>query len=121
MREAPVADPVVIENDAAGGKAVIAHVNIKLFDDKTLKRMNEMIDEAAARPGVIYVVLDLSHVQIVPSLGLGALVQLSNKCKKRQQRLKLAAVQPMVRQTMAITKLDRILDLTDTVEEAVNA
>jgi anti-anti-sigma factor len=117
MPEAPVADPVAIET--IGDNAVVARVNIKLFDDKTLKHMNDMIEQAATKPGVIYVVLDMSRVQIVPSLGLGALVQLSNRCKKRQQRLKLAGVQPMVRQTMAITKLDRILDLTDTVDEAL--
>jgi anti-anti-sigma factor len=116
MPEAPVADPVTIED---AGQAVVARVSIKLFDDRTMKRMNEMIDQAAAKPGVVYVVLDMSKVQIVPSLGLGALVQLSNKCKARQQRLKIAAVQPQVRQTMAITKLDRILDLVDSVEEAV--
>jgi anti-anti-sigma factor len=91
---------------------------LKLFDDKSIKLMNQMIDEAADKAGVITVVLDLSRVQIVPSLGLGALVQISNKCRARQQRLKLAAVQPQVRQTMSITKLDRILDLVDTVEAA---
>ena len=106
-------DPVVVESR---DNAVIARVSLKLFDDKNLKVMNQMIDQAATKPGVAVVVLDMSRVQIVPSLGLGALVQLSNKCKARQQRLKLAAVQPQVRQTMSITKLDRILDLVDSVE-----
>jgi anti-anti-sigma factor len=81
--------------------------------------MNQRIDEAAGKPGVTLVVLDLSRVQIVPSLGLGALVQISNKCRARKQRLKLAAVQPQVRQTMSITKLDRILDLVGSVEAAL--
>jgi len=117
MPEAPVADPFTIEE---AGQAVVARVSIKLFDDKTMKRMNDMIDQAAAKPGVIYVVLDMSKVQIVPSLGLGALVQMSNKCKARKQRLRIAGLQPQVRQTMAITKLDRILDLVDSVEEGVS-
>src|SRR5215218_9118233 len=116
MAETASPDPVAVETR---DNAVIAHVNLKLFDDQTLKRMNQMIDEAAVKPGVIVVVLDLSGVQIVPSLGLGALVQLSNKCKARHQRLKLAAVQPQVRQTMSITKLDRILDIVDSVEAAL--
>jgi anti-anti-sigma factor len=116
MSETTAVDPVAIETS---GSAVVARVNLKLFDDKNLKRMNEMIDEAAAQPGVVNVVLDLSRVQIVPSLGLGALVQLSKKCKARQQRLRLAAVQPQVRETMAITKLNRILTLEDTVEAAM--
>ena len=46
-------------------------------------------------------------------------MQLSNKCKAREQRLKLAAVQPQVRQTISITKLDRVLDLVDSVEAGV--
>ena len=116
MSNAATADPVAVETS---GDAVVVRVNLKLFDDANLKRMSEMIEQAAARPGVTRVVLDLSRVQIVPSLGLGAIVQLSNKCKGRQQRLKLAGVQPQVRQTMAITKLDRILDLEDTVEAAM--
>jgi anti-anti-sigma factor len=113
VSDAPSPDPVVVETRDS---AVIARVNLKLFDDMNLKVMNQMIDQAATKPGVTVVVLDMSRVQIVPSLGLGALVQLSNKCKARQQRLKLAAVQPQVRQTMSITKLDRILELVDSVE-----
>jgi anti-sigma B factor antagonist len=65
------------------------------------------------------VVIDLSRVQILPSLGLGALVQISNKCKARGQPLKLAAVQPGIRKVFAITRLDRILDLVDSVEAAL--
>jgi anti-anti-sigma factor len=116
VSDTPSPDPVAVETRE---NAIIARVNLKLFDDQTLKRMNQLIDQAAAKPGVILVVLDMSRVQIVPSLGLGALVQLSNKCKARQQRLKLAAVQPQVRQTMSITKLDRILDIVDSVETAL--
>ena len=118
MSEAAATNPVTIESN---GDTVIARVDIKLFDDKTLKTMDQQIDEAAGKPGVTLVVLDMSKVNIVPSLGLGMLVQMSKKCRARQQRLKLAAVHPMVRQTMAITKLDRILDLVDTVEDATNA
>jgi anti-anti-sigma factor len=109
-------DPLVIESRDT---AVVVRVNLKLFDDQTIKAMNQRIDEAAGKPGVTLVVLDLSRVQIVPSLGLGALVQISNKCRARKQRLKLAAVQPQVRQTMSITKLDRILDLVGSVEAAL--
>ena len=52
------------------GNAVVARVNMKLLDDANLKRMNQLIDEAATKPGVTAVVLDMSRVQIVPSLGL---------------------------------------------------
>ncbi len=100
MSDLPAPDPIVIETR---DDTVIARVNLKLFDDKNVKAMNELIDQAAEKPGVSVVVLDMSRVQIVPSLGFGVLVQLSNKCKARQQKLKLAAVQPQVVQAMSIT------------------
>ena len=112
----PAPDPITIETRDS---TVIARVNLKLFDDKNVKGMNELIEQAAGTPGVVVVVLDMSRVQIMPSLGLGALVKLSYKCKARKQRLKLAAVQPQVRQAMSITKLDQIFDLVDTVEAAI--
>ena len=120
MTQAPVPapDPITIETR---DDAVIARVNLKLFDDKNVRAMTESIDRAAGEPGVVTVVLDMSRVQIMPSLGLGALIQLLYRCKSRQQRLKLAAVQPQVREAMSITKLDQILDLVDTVEAGTSA
>lgn len=114
---APAANPVVVETTDT---AVIARLNIKLLDDQTLKRMDELVDKAACgRPGVNVIVLDMSHVQIVPSLGLGAILTLSKKYEERKQHLKLAGVQPQVKSTMHITKLDKILDLEETVEAAI--
>ena len=113
----PAAEPIVVEPTETG---VIARLNVKLLDDQSLKRMDEMVDKAACgRPGATNIVLDLSRVQIVPSLSLGVLLQLVNKYKERRQHLKLAAVQPQVRTAMAITKLDRVFDLHDTVESAM--
>jgi anti-anti-sigma factor len=117
MSDAPAADPVVIESR---DNAVIARVNLKLFDSENLKRMDEMIDKAACgRPGVDTIVLDLSRVRILPSLGLGALLQLTNKYKERRQRVILAAMQPQVRTTLTITKLDKVLELEDSVDGAL--
>jgi anti-anti-sigma factor len=117
MSDAPAADPVVIETT---DHAVIAHVNLKLFDGDNLKRMDEMIDKAACgRPGVDTIVVDLSRVQILPSLGLGALLQLTNKYKERHQDVKLAGLQPQVLTTLKITKLDQILEVEQTVEAAL--
>jgi anti-anti-sigma factor len=101
------------------GAAVVAHANLKMLDDNELKQLGQMVDQAAGAAGVTVVVLDLARVQILPSLGLGALIQMSNKCKARQQRFKLAAVTHGVRQVLSITRLDRVLDLSDTVEAAV--
>ena len=117
MSETPAANPVPIETR---GEAVIARPQMKMMDDAALKALSQALDQAAdGSSGINLVVLDLSKVQIIPSLGLGLLVQMSSKCKSRQQKLKLAGVQPTVRQVFAITRLDRIFDFAPTVEAAL--
>ncbi len=116
MSDLPAPDPIVIETREG---AVIVRVNLKLFDDMHVEAMNELIDQAADKPVVFVVVLDMSRVQIIPSIGFGALVQLSKKCKARQQKLKVAAVRPQVVQALGIAKLNQVLHMVDTVEAGI--
>ncbi len=109
--------PIVIETREG---AVIVHVNLKLFDDMHIDAINELIDQASDKPGVFVVVLDMSRVQIIPSIGFGALIQLSQKCKARQQKLKVAAVRPLVAQALGIAKLNHVLDMVDTVDAGIS-
>ena len=116
MSNEPAPDPITIETR---GNAVIARVHLKLFDDKNVTAVKQLIEQAAGQPGVTVVVLDMSQVQIVPSLGLGMLVGIAGSCRARRQKLKVAAVQPQVRDAMNTVKLDQILDVVDTVEAGV--
>lgn len=108
--------PIVVELREG---AVIVRVNLKMFDDMHADVLTELIDQAAEKPGVSSVVLDMSRVQIIPSIGLGVLVQLSKKCKARQQKLKVAAVRPQIVKALNITALNKLFDLVDTVEEGI--
>jgi anti-sigma B factor antagonist len=102
------------------GRAIVARPGKKLMDDEALKALRTAIDDAcAANPAASLIVVDLSAVGLLPSLALGLLVQIGNKRKARQQKMKLAAVQPQVRQVFAITRLDRVFDFADSVDAAV--
>jgi anti-sigma B factor antagonist len=102
------------------GDAAVARPQMKMMDDQALKTLIRMIEQTAGPDsGVGLVVLDLSRVTILPSLALGLLVQISNTCKGRQQKLKLAGLQPQIRQVFAITKLDRVFELAPSVEAAI--
>src|SRR5689334_25348062 len=100
--------------------AIVARLQAKMMDDHVLKALARSIDEASASdPGVTLVIVDMSRVAIVPSLALGLLLQISNKCSARQQRLKLVGVQPQIRKVFAITKLDRVFQFADAVDAAI--
>src|SRR5262245_32393820 len=101
-------------------QALIARLAVKMLDDQQLKQLAQAVDHSAgADSGISVIVLDLSKVHLMPSLALGLLVQIANKCKARQQKLKLAGVQQQLRQVFAITRLDRVLELAPSVDAAL--
>jgi anti-sigma B factor antagonist len=68
--------------------------------------------------GTRYVVLDLAGVGFLDSSALGALVVMFKAFRDAGGRLCLAAVQPQVRSILAITSVDRAIDVYDTVQAA---
>ena len=119
MSDAPPTPSASVETR---GHAVIARSPSKLLDDREFKALAEGIDKASdGNPNLSVVVLDLSAVRILPSLALGLLVQLSNRCKSRRQRLVLAAVQPQVRQVFTVTQLDRVFAFAPGVDAAIKS
>jgi anti-sigma B factor antagonist len=113
--------PFTVER-TADGDALVARAQVKMVDDEALKTLIRHIDEASgasAPAGVQLVVLELSKVTILPSMALGLLVQIANKCKAREQRLRLAGVPPQVRQVFSITRLDRVFQFADSVDAAL--
>jgi anti-sigma B factor antagonist len=120
MGETPQSPQTPVATIEKRNRAVIARPMRKMAEESDLKAMIRLIDEACtAGSDISLVVVDLSHVTILPSLGLGLLVQISNKCKSRQQQLKLAGVLPQIRQIMSITRLDRMFDFVPNAEAAV--
>ena len=115
-------------SDASGEKSVsieklarvvVGRVAVKTLDDGDLKVLAGLIDQASDDdPTINTVVLDLTRVGMMPSLALGLLLQVARKCRARGQQMKLAGLQPQVRQVFSITKLDRVFHFSDTVEAA---
>lgn len=70
--------------------------------------------------GARNVVLDLAEVPFMDSSGLGLLVDLLKVLRDKGGRLRLAAVQEPVRNVLALSAVDQVVDLYDTVEGAEN-
>lgn len=64
---------------------------------------------------------DLSQMTHIDSSGLGALVNLLQKCKTGGGICRLACLQPHPRIVFDITKVFRVFEIFDTVEQAEKA
>jgi anti-anti-sigma factor len=101
------------------GRGVVARVGVAEPRDEDLERLHRLLGEAAREEGVEVVVLDLSGVSVLPSHGLGMLVKVSEECAGRGQRLRLAGLSPGLRETVRVTRLDRVLCVVGSVGEGL--
>jgi anti-sigma B factor antagonist len=70
-------------------------------------------------PTVKYLIIDFSETGFLDSAGLGALVSvLKNVSQGKDKRLALASLSPHVRQIFELTKLYRLFEIYNNVEEA---
>jgi len=65
------------------------------------------------------VILDMAGVMLLGSAGLGALVTIDKQLRARGGRLVLFNLRPDILAVMRLTKLDRLLGIAETRDEAI--
>ncbi len=66
-------------------------------------------------------VIDLKQVSMITSLGIGGLIRALRTVREKDGDLKLSAVNASVRKVFTITKLEEIIEILDTSDEAVKS
>jgi anti-sigma B factor antagonist len=89
-----------------------------LHDEQTVAMQTDVLAAAEKRPG-LPVALDMSEVNFFPSMSLGALVTVHQQLKKQGRKFVLLSVQPQVRDTMAVTRLDRLFEMHDSLDHVL--
>jgi len=102
-------------------EALVVSVQAARLDEANLKLLRSDISSAASESPELPMILDMAKVSVMPSMSLGAMVQLSKEFQVRKRRLMLAGLQPFVRETMAITRLDRVFEIHEDLEAALKA
>ena len=97
--------------------AVVATIRCSEFDHDTTARLRAEIDGVVAPGSTLPVVLDLSNVTFMPSMTLGALIEISNRCKSQQRRLVLVGVIPTIQDIFRLCKLNSFFEVRDSVED----
>jgi anti-sigma B factor antagonist len=77
-------------------------------------RLNNQIEQDRGK-----IIVDLGGVDYTSSVGLRVLLAALKKQKEKQRTLKLASMQPFVKDIFRITGLDRIFSIYPTQEDAI--
>lgn len=67
------------------------------------------------------ILIDLSGVTFISSMGIGSLIQATRLVEAAEGRLKLLSPAQCVRQILAISKLDSVFEIEDEFDQAVSS
>jgi anti-anti-sigma factor len=108
-------DPLKIERiDGAKAGTVI----LRLTGPVTLRNLFGMQAQLRAVETPQLTILDLSGVPYMDSAGMGAIVNYYVHCEQKRVKLIVAGVSPRVLELFKMTRVDTIISLVATVEEA---
>lgn len=96
---------------------LLATADISEMDEDSSRRLQDTVSSTLAESGSVPIVLDLSKVTFLPSSSLGVLVKLQNEARQGQRRFILVGLRPQIREVLAVTRLDKLFDICDTVDE----
>ncbi|MDY7009587.1 MAG: STAS domain-containing protein [Planctomycetota bacterium] len=82
------------------------------------QRLQEKLEELAAER-VSVIVLDLKEMDFICSVGLGAIIVGHLKCRHHSGKVRLVSPVPSVRELLETTRLTKLFDIYDSVEEAL--
>jgi anti-sigma B factor antagonist len=104
-----------LEHGRNGTVVLVVHGDADLHVAPELRdRLTRTIDEGATA-----LVVDLSDVAFVDSMGLGVLLGATKRMRAAGGHLRLVVARPEVRRIFEITLLDRVLEIDATREEAL--
>jgi anti-sigma B factor antagonist len=91
---------------------------IKLVGPLTITTMFDFRDTFRSKTGAKSVIIDMTEVPYLDSAGMGSIVNAHVSCSNTGARLALAGVGDRIQTLLKVTRVDSVLALYPTVEEA---
>lgn len=101
---------------SAAGITIADVISGKIAMNQDIVRVSQTFLSRGNPPRVI---LNLSGVQLVSSSFIAGLIALNKRMRDAQGQLVLCELSPVVRETLAGAKLDRMLKIADTESQAI--
>ncbi len=100
--------------------ALVAIVHCKEMDFAASEALKEAVDRAVAAQPCQRCVIDLSAVNFLPSVGIGALLQVLNSSKAENRKLVLVGVDIKIREVLRCTAIEKLFVFHDDVAAALS-
>ena len=99
--------------------AVIARPEIAKFDLELTEQLREELKQVSSGSEGKPLLIDMSMVEVLPSVTLGVLVELANRCRTNKRHLALIRLPPKVHEILSVCGLDKLFTIHADEDEAL--
>ena len=108
-----------LDIEEVGDVTVAKFVDKKILDEGNIQIIGNQLFSLIEEDGRQKIVMDLSNVEYLSSAALGKLITMDKKVKAAKGKLRLCAIRPDIYEVFAITKLNKLFDMKDNLEAAL--
>lgn len=108
-----------LDIEEVGDVTVAKFVDKKILDEGNIQIIGNQLFALVEEDARQKIVLDFSNVEYLSSAALGKLITMDKKVKAAKGKLRLCCIRPDIYEVFAITKLNKLFDMKDTLETAL--
>jgi anti-anti-sigma factor len=103
------------------GEAAVVRPHTQTLNFEAAGVLKDYIDDVMLQSKKKSLILDFSEVEFIDSMGIGMLAILSPRVRRGGGKLMLAGVSSIVSAALLMTRVDKMLEMHDTVRDALGA
>jgi len=121
MAKAPADFSVRPIAHAKGDVTVVEFRDRRLIDAVQIEKLGREILNLIAKSRLPKFILSFRNVEFLSSTALNALIQIENAIRLKKGQLRLADLDPQLQKVFTIMKLQKVMPICDSTEEAVKS
>jgi anti-sigma B factor antagonist len=103
------------------GDVTVVRLRARELDETKIQKLTKELGVLVDEPQRQRFVVDLGAVSFLTSTGIGAMIALQKKLKAGDGVLKLCSLHPDIRNLFTITQVDRLFDIQENADAAVQS
>ena len=108
-----------LDIEESGDVTIAKFVDKKILDEGNIQIIGNQLFSLVEDDARTKIILDFSNVEYLSSAALGKLITMDKKVKAAKGKLRLSTVRPDIYEVFAITKLNKLFDMRDNLEQAL--
>ena len=98
---------------------VVTFKDKKILDESSIQELGDALFDLVDKQYKTKLLLNFENVEYLSSAALGKLITLNKRVKEENGELKLCCIIPEIYEVFRITKLNRLFEIYDDIEQAL--